>query len=69
MSGEQQSDLGAYKLRSKKKLIDSPAVIEVVESELTVAKDRPAERKVGSLLPTTSSQQKEEVKLEGGENR
>ena len=48
MSGEQQSDLGAYNLRSKKKLIDSPAVIEVSESELSVAKDKPAGKEVGS---------------------
>ena len=45
MSEEQQSDFGAYNLRSKKKLIDSPAVIEVSESELTGAKDRPVEKR------------------------
>ena len=69
MSKEQQSDLGAYNLRSKKKLIDSPAVIEVSESELTGAKDRPVEEKVSSLLPTTSGQQKIEVKLEGRDKK
>ena len=42
MSAEQQSELGAYNLRSKNKLIDSPAVIVVGGSEPTVAKDRPA---------------------------
>ena len=48
MSEEQQSDLGAYNLRSNKKLIDSPAVIGVGESEPTVAKYRPGKRrKVG----------------------
>ena len=47
MSEEQQSDLAAYNLRSKKKLIDSPAVIVVGESEPTVAKDRPAGKKEG----------------------
>ena len=66
MSAEQQSDLGAYNLRSKNKLINSPAVIVVGESEPTVAKDRPAGKKEGRLLPSTSGQQKEEVKLEGG---
>ena len=69
MSEEQRSDLGAYNLRSKKKLVDSPAVIEVGESELTGAKDTPAEKKVGSLLPTTSGQQKEEVRLEEGNKK
>ena len=33
MSEERQSDLGAYNLRSKKKLVDSPAVIVVGVSQ------------------------------------
>ena len=69
MSEERQSDLGAYNLRSKKKLVDSPAVIVVGKSEPTVAKDIPVEKKEGRLLPTTSGQQKEEVRLEGGEKK
>ena len=69
MSAEQQSDLGAYNLRSKNKSIDSPAVIMVGESEPTVAKDRPAGKKEGRSLPSTSGQQKEEVKLEGGDKK
>ena len=48
MSEEQRSDLGAYNLRSNKKLVDSPAVIVVGKSEPTVAKDIPVgKRKVG----------------------
>ena len=69
MSAEQQSDRGAYNLRSKNKLIDSPAVIVVGESEPTVAKDKPAGKKEGRLLPSTSGQQKEDVKLEGGDKK
>ena len=45
MSGEQRSDLGAYNLRSKKKLVDSPAVIVVGKSELTIAEDIPVEKR------------------------
>ena len=69
MSAEQQSDLGAYNLCSKNKLINSPAVIVVDESEPTVAKDRPARKKEGRLLSLTRVQQKEEVKLEGGDKK
>ena len=69
MSAEQHSDLGAYNLRSENKLVDSPAVIVVGESEPTVAKDRPAGKKEGRLLQSTSGQQKEEVKLEIGIKR
>ena len=48
MSEGQRSDLGAYNLSSKQKLVDSPAVIVVGKSEPTVAKDIPEEkRKVG----------------------
>ena len=59
MSAEQESDHGAYNLRSKYKLIDSPAVIVVGESEPMVAKDRPTGKKKGRLLPSASGQQKE----------
>ena len=69
MPAEQQSDRGAYNLRSTYKLIDSPAVIVVGELEPTFAKDRPAGKKEGRLLPSTSGQQKEEVKLEGGDKK
>ena len=69
MSAEEQSDRGAYNLRSKNKLIDSPAVIVVDESEPTIAKDKPAGKKEGRLLPSTSGQQKEEVKFEGGDKK
>ena len=41
----------------------------VGESEPTVAKDRPVGKKEGRLLPTTSGQQKKEVKLEGGDKK
>ena len=69
MSGEQRSDLGAYNLRSKKELVDSPAVIVVGKSEPTLAKDRPVGKEEGRLLPTTSGQQKEEIRLEGGNKK
>ena len=65
MSEERQSDLRAYNLRSKKKLVDSPAVIVVGKSELNIAEDIPLEKKVSGLLPTTSGQQKEEGRIEG----
>ena len=69
MSEERQSDLGAYNLRSKKKLVDEPAVIVVGKSEPTIAEDIPVEKKVGRLLPTASGQQKEEVRLEGRDKK
>ena len=56
MSGEQRSDLGAYNLRSKKKLVDSPAVIVVGKSEPTLAENKPVGEEEGRLLPTTSDQ-------------
>ena len=69
MSEEQRSDLEAYNLRSKKKLVDSPAVIVVGKSEPTLAKNIPVGTKEGKLLPTTSGQQKKEVRLEGGNKK
>ena len=67
MLAEQQSDLVAYNLHTKSKLIELPAVTVVSGLEQTVAKDRPAENKEGRLLPPTSGRQKDDVKLQGGD--
>ena len=59
MSAEQQSDLGAYNLRPKNKLLYSPAVIVVGESEPTVAKERSAgKKKVGYFRRRVVSRKK-----------
>ena len=56
-------------MRSKSKLTNLPAATVSSGSEQTVAKDRPAGNKEGWLFPPTSGQQKDEVKLEGGDRK